>query len=190
VLYHLLECIRIGSILLWPTMPSTCEKIWAQLATDKTGYDSLSFGLLAAGGTLCDGEMLFARIDENKFFEALEKECAVEKPALAPEISIDDFAKTELRAGKILSAEKVEKSDKLLKFKVDLGFETRQILSGIAKWYKPEEMVGKTVIVVANLAPAKLRGELSEGMLLAADVGDTAKVVFLPDDVPAGAKIR
>ena len=196
VLYNLLECIRIGTILLWPMMPSTCEKVWVQLATDKTTYDALSFGLLESGKPLCDGEMLFARIDEAKFMADLEKELAEKeppkpaKPVLAEQINIDAFASVELRAGKILSAEKVEKSDKLLKFQIDLGWETRQIVSGIAKWYKPEEMVGKTVIVVANLAPAKLRGVESNGMLLAADVGDEAKVVFLPDDVPAGAKIR
>lgn len=196
VLYNLLECIRVGTILLWPLMPATCEKVWAQLNTEKTGYDTLVFGSLETGKALSDGEMLFSRIDEAKFMEELEKEEAAkqppkpEKPTLADQINIDAFAAVELRAGKILSAEKVAKSDKLLKFQVDLGFETRQVVSGIAKWYKPEDMVGKTVVVVANLAPAKLRGEESCGMLLAADVGDEAKVVFLSDDIPAGAKIR
>ncbi len=202
VLYNLLECIRIGTILLWPLIPSTCEKVWEQLSTDKTGYDTLAFGSLETGKPLQDGEMLFARIDEKKFMEQLEKEAAekeaakeaetskVEAPVLAPEINIDGFAAVELRAGKILSAEKVAKSDKLLKFQVDLGFETRQIVSGIAKWYAPEDMVGKTVAVVANLAPVKLRGEESQGMLLAADTGDRATVLFLSDDIPAGSKIR
>lgn len=196
VLYNLLECIRLGTILLWPLIPATCERVWAQLNTEKTGYDTLVFGCLEAGKALSEGEMLFARIDEAKFMEALEKEEAAkqppkpEKPALADQINIDAFAAVELRAGKILSAEKVAKSDKLLKFQVDLGWETRQVVSGIAKWYAPEEMVGKTVVVVANLAPVKLRGEESCGMLLAADAGDEVKVVFLPDEIPAGAKIR
>jgi len=108
----------------------------------------------------------------------------------APEISIDEFAKTELRVAKIVSAEPVPKSDKLLKLKVEMGGETRQVVSGISKWYKPEDLTGKKVILVANLAPAKLRGEISEGMILAADVGDTARVIFVDDEVPTGAKIR
>ena len=205
VLYNLLECIRIGAILLFPDMPTTCGKIFSYLGTDKTGYDDLAFGGLTAGKALNECDMLFARIDEEKFMAELEKKLAeneaanapkkIEKPKLMPQINIDNFMSVELRAGKVLSCEKVKKSDKLLKFEIDLGWETRQIVSGIAKWYSPEELIGKNVIVVANLAPAVLRGVESNGMILSADGVDEdgnekATVVILPDDVVPGSKIR
>ena len=106
------------------------------------------------------------------------------------QIKIDDFAKISLRAAKVLSCEPLKNSDKLLVLKVDNGFETKQILSGIAQFYDPKELVGKTVVLVDNLTPAKLRGETSEGMLLAADTKDGVKVLFLDDGIPAGSKIR
>ena len=204
VLYNLLESIRIGSVLLWPVMPETCEKIWKALATDKTGYDSLtSFGQLEAGFSVNECPMLFARIDEQKFMAELESEQVSAPESSTPKkardasrsIGIDVFASVELRAGKIVSCEKIKKSDKLLKLQIDLGSEVRQIVSGIAKWYSAEELVGKTVAVVANLAPAKLCGVESQGMILAADTesesGESfAQVVFLPDTVKPGSKIR
>ncbi len=105
-------------------------------------------------------------------------------------ISIDDFAKVELRVALVTDCEKVEKAKKLLKLQLDLGYEKRQIVSGIAEWYSPEDLIGKKVIVVANLKPAKLRGVESQGMLLAADVGDEAVVVFAPDKAEPGSKVR
>ena len=141
------------------------------------------------------------RIDEKAFNERLEADrkaaekaaAKEEKPAEKPEnaeITIDDFAKVSLKAAKVLSAEPVPKSDKLLRLVVDDGKGERQIVSGIAAWYKPEDLVGKTVVVVANLKPAKLRGVESNGMLLAADTESGANVVFLPDTVKPGASIH
>lgn len=107
-----------------------------------------------------------------------------------PEIAIDDFAKVSLKVAEIKSCEKVPKSDKLYQLKLDDGEGERQIVSGIAMFYKPEELIGKKVIIVANLKPAKLRGVMSNGMLLAADKGDEASVIFVDDSIPAGSKIR
>lgn len=155
-------------------------------------------------------EVLFARIDEKAFFAKLNgEEEKPEKPAKEPKapkakeekkaekaplpeglISIDQFAKVELRCALITACEAVPKSDKLLKLQLDDGAGGRQVVSGIHAWYEPEDLIGKKVVVVANLAPAKLRGVESQGMILAADVGDSAKVLFLDDSVPAGAKIR
>jgi len=203
VLYNLLEVIRFSATLLSPFLPGTAKRIFDQLGIEPSTWESLeSFGGLKPGHRVSQPEILFARIDMKQKLEELEaKAKAAEAKAeakageaagepRAPEISIDEFAKTELRVAKILSAEPVPKSDKLLKLKVEMGGETRQVVSGISKWYKPEDLTGKKVILVANLAPAKLRGEISEGMILAADVGDTARVIFVDDEVPTGAKIR
>ena len=144
---------------------------------------------------------LFGRIDAEKMMEQLQaKQAANAAPAqepeqeeiqLAPEITIDEFAKTELRVAKVLSAEKVKKSSKLLCLQLDDGMGGRQVVSGIAKWYKPEDLVGKKVIVVANLKPVKLCGVESCGMICAAELpGGEAKVLFADDSVPCGAKVR
>ena len=144
---------------------------------------------------LGENKILFARIDTPKMLKEIEERNAAKAPA-KPEkpkeeqIKIDDFAKISLRAAKVLSCEPLKNSDKLLILQVDNGFETKQVLSGIAQSYKPEELVGKTVALVDNLAPAKLRGETSEGMLLAADTESGVKVLFLDDEIPAGSKIR
>ena len=210
VLYELIEAIRFIGILCSPIIPETAEKILLQINTDINTLETLSaFGGYVAGTKVGEAVPLFARIDSDKVLselnaevEALKAKAAAEaaaaeaadaaKPApIAPEITIDDFFKADLRAGKIVSCEKVEKSNKLLRIKLDDGFGTRQVLSGIAKWYSPEDLVGKTVMFVANLKPAKLAGELSEGMICAADMPDgSAKVCFLDGSVPAGAKIR
>ena len=202
VLYNLLESIRFLAVLLQPFMPETAEKIFAQLNTDCKDYASLSaFGGLHAGDKVGEPVPLFGRIDAEKMIEQLKaKQEAAAAPAqepeqaeiqLAPEIAIEEFAKVELRVAKVLSAEKVKKSSKLLCIQLDDGMGGRQVVSGIAKWYKPEELVGKKVIVVANLKPVKLCGVESNGMICAADLPDgSAKVLFADDSMPCGAKIR
>lgn len=181
VLYNLLEAIRFGGVLLASFMPETSEKILDMLGTKERSLESLdSFGKLECGhAVIKKAPALFARIDEKKFMEELEKEKAekaekTEKaeaavPAGKPEITIDDFAKVEMKAGTVLSCEKVKKSKKLLRFQIALGSETRQVLSGIAEYYKPEELEGRQVVVVTNLKPRKMAGEESNGMILCAE---------------------
>ncbi len=206
VLYTLCEALRICAILLQPAMPDTSVKMFAQLGISGsalTEWDALAWGK-AASYSVKKGDVLFPRIDVKAELEALEKEAEakaaaaaaesapeaeIEYEALEPEITIDEFFKSDLRAAKVLECVPVEKSKKLLKMQVDLGFEKRQVVSGIAKWYKPEDMIGKTVVFVANLKPAKLCGVESQGMILASDVGEDARVIFLDSDVPPGSKI-
>lgn len=202
VLYNLLESIRFLAVLLQPFMPETAEKIFDQLNTDCKDYASLSaFGGLHAGDKVGEPVPLFGRIDAEQMIQQLKaKQEAAAAPAqepaqeaiqLAPEISIEDFAKVELRVAKVLSAEKVKKSSKLLCIQLDDGMGGRQVVSGIAKWYKPEDLVGKKVIVVANLKPVKLCGVESNGMICAADLPDgSVRVLFADDSMPCGAKIR
>jgi len=198
VLYNLVECIRIAGVLLTAFLPDTAKSILEQINAQETSYESIqSFGKSKAGTKLGNAKILFERIDEKAKLEEIQKIIEAAKPKreleipLSPEIGIEDFAKSDLRAGKILTCEKVEKSDKLYKLTVDVGeADARQIVSGIAKYYKPEELVGKTVIVVANLKPAKLRGVDSNGMILASDCDGEVKVVELSADVKPGSKIR
>ncbi len=200
VLYNLLESIRIAATLLKPFMPETAEKIFAQIGCgDQALEDAKEFGKLTAK-QVGKPEILFARIDIPKKLEEIKAAKEAKEKAEAPKkeektegiatIGIDDFAKVALRAAKILSCEPLPKSDKLLVMKINNGNGEKQVLSGIAQYYKPEELIGKTVILVDNLAPAKLRGTLSEGMLLAADSKDGVKVIFLDDSLEAGAVIR
>ena len=204
VMYNLLETIRICGILLTPYMPDSAEKIREQIGADASIYNWETagvYGSLPQTVTVHKGAALFPRIDMNKELAFLEERMdkqkkAAEKAAKKDEkklegvmIGIDDFAKVELKTAKILSCEPVKKSDKLLCLQVELGEEKRQIVSGIAEYYKPEDMVGKTVIVVSNLKPAKLRGVESQGMILAADTPDGVQVVFA-DGIPSGCKIR
>ena len=203
VLYNLLESIRFVAVLLSPFLPETSEKILAQINTDIKDYDSLSaFGALKADTVVGKAEPLFARIDAKKMFEKIEaraeaaQEAAKEENAEVEEaeglakIGIEDFSKVELKVAEIKDCEPVKKAKKLLKLTLDDGSKTpRTVASGIAKWYKPEELIGHKVIVVSNLKPAVLCGVESNGMILAADAGDEAKVVFV-DGVPNGAKIR
>ena len=212
VLYNLCEALRICSILLTPFMPSTSPKIFEQIGAQEsiTNWDSAAqWGLLPATATVKKGETLFPRIDMAKELEALEGGKKKEEPAPAKQkksnekkeskeetvpgiITIDDFAKVSLTVAEIKSCEKVEKSDKLYKLMLDDGGEElRQVVSGIAKWYAPEELVGKKVVIVANLKPVKLRGVLSNGMILAADcTKDDVKVLFLDPSIPNGANIH
>ena len=161
------------------------------------GFEDLSFESAgqfiynAAGKEIGDIPILFKRIDKAAFEkEQKQKEEEAERKAEEGKISIDDFAKVSLVAAKVLECEPVPKSDKLLRLTVDIGKEKRQVASGIAKWYAPEDLIGKKVILVENLKTAVLRGVKSQGMILASDSGDTVKVVFLDDSVPAGAKVR
>lgn len=201
VIYNLLECIRIAAVLLTPFIPSTCGKIFSQLGTLKTGYETISaFGALETGAKVKQGEALFARIDEKKLAELTEAKKAeaeaakkaaepVPAPERIPEIDYEHFIGVELRCAKVLSCEKLPKSKKLLVLQLDLGYEKRQIVSGIANFYTPEQLIGKRIIVVANLAPATLCGVESRGMLLASGEEDV-RVVFLDDSVKLGERIR
>lgn len=203
VLYNLLESIRFVAVILSPFLPETSEKILTQINTDIKDYDSLSaFGALKAGTVVGKAEPLFARIDAKEMFEKIEarakaaQEAAKEENAEVEEaeglakIGIEDFSKVELKVAEIKDCEPVKKAKKLLKLTLDDGSKTpRTVASGIAKWYKPEELIGHKVIVVSNLKPAVLCGVESNGMILAADAGDEAKVVFV-DGMPNGAKIR
>ena len=209
VLYNLAETIVIGSSLLWCAMPEAAEKAAAELGGSLRDFDKLGeFGLLPAGTRVSDKpEILFGRMKQKDMEEKVEKLYAAAKaaapaaPAAAPAapaapegtvslIDIAKFKEVSLRVGHILTAEKVEKADKLLKFTVDTGSEVRTIVSGIAKFYTPEEMVGKQVVVVANLKPAKLRGIESQGMLLCAVTAEGDVVIVSPEKpVPAGSEV-
>ena len=203
VLYNLLEVVRISSTLLYPFMPSTMPKVWEQIGLDEnnaTYENSGSLNVLPANVTVKKGDVLFPRIDAEKEIEELnaiisanapKEEAPAEKIVLEPEITIDDFAKVELRVGKIIECEKVKKSSKLLCMQVDDGMGGRQIVSGIAKWYKPDDLIGKKVQFVANLKPVKLCGVESNGMICAAETSDgDVKVIFVDDTLPVGSKIR
>lgn len=202
VLYNLLEAIRYIAILLTPFMPQTAEKIFEQMNCDIKDYDSMNtFGALKAGTKVNEAQALFARIDSEKMLAEIaqkQQEAAKKEEAAKPkkieglaQIAIDDFAKVELRVAKITQCEPVKRAKKLLKLHVDDGTaEGRQIVSGIAPWYTPDDLIGKSVIIVANLKPAKLCGEVSNGMLLAGDVDENdVKVVFV-DSIAAGTKLR
>ncbi len=198
VLYNLLESIRISAVLLSSYMPETAEKILDELSTSQRDADSLTeFGMLECGHTVeSKPEILFARIDPKEFMETLEadrkkEEKAAEKAAKkeVEQIGIEDFTKVELKVGTILSAEKHPKADRLLVEQIDLGNETRQIVSGIAANYKPEEVVGKKVIVVTNLKPVKLRGVESQGMILCASNDQDLDIVTILKDLPNGTKV-
>ncbi|MBQ8690006.1 MAG: methionine--tRNA ligase [Clostridia bacterium] len=198
VIYNLLEVIRVAAVLLAPYIPETADKIFAQLATDKTEFATVSeFGALESEKPLGEAFTLFARIDEKKFFEELEAkkaaEAAAEEATLEPEheaeIGIDTFAAVELRVGEILACEPIPKAKKLLKLQIDLGYEKRQVVSGIAKFYTPDELVGKKVCVIVNLKPVKLCGVDSNGMILASGEEDV-KVVFIDKSVKNGERIH
>ena len=192
VLYNLLECIRLLSIMLSPIMPDSCESIKTQICCNDV---ELSFGNTKEY-SVGAATPLFARLDSEKVLAeiAAEQEAAKEVKAenvvTSEQIGIEDFAKVELTAAKIVDCESVPKAKKLLKLTIDDGSgKNRTVASGIAKFYTPEQLVGKTVILVSNLKPATLCGIESQGMILAADCGDDIKVIFL-EDIPAGSKIR
>ncbi len=196
VLYNLLETVRVCAGLLAPFMPDTSAEIAKRLGGASMDWDSLNqFGVLSHEAATVAGAPLFPRIDMDKELAALEelkKPAVQEDPLPEPkaEIAFDDFEKVEMTVVKVLTCEKVKKSEKLLKFTLNDGTNTpRQILSGIAKYYQPEELVGKTLVAVTNLAPRKMMGQLSCGMLLSAERGDKLHLVMLDDKIPAGARL-
>lgn len=203
VLYNLIECIRIASVLLSPFLPETARKIQQQIGADKTDFKSVqTFGATVPGSRVGQAVPLFERIDEAEKMKEIEahvdaslksaQACADETEAeSAPLITIDDFSKVELKAAKVISCEPVPKSNKLLKLMLDAGEPSpRQVVSGIATWYAPEELIGKTIVLVSNLMPVKLRGVDSNGMILAADNAENDVRVLFLDGVRPGAKIR
>ena len=201
VMYNLLETVRICAGLLQPFMPDTSAEILRRIGAEDSAWDSLcAFGGLKAETTVVAGPALFPRIDAQKELEELEALNAKPQEPVAPKedplpeplppITFDDFCKVEMTVVKVLECENVKKSDKLLKFTLNDGTDTpRQILSGIAKYYKPEELIGKTLVAVTNLPPRKMMGRESCGMILSAERGDRLQVVMLDDSVPAGARL-
>ncbi len=194
VLFNLLESIRFIGTLLYPFMPETADKIIAQIGAEKCDIASLSVFAESGEKSVGTAEVLFARIDEAKKLEELAAENEPPKKEVAPykdEIVYDEFDKIDLRVAKVVACEPVPKADKLLKLILNTGEAERQIVSGIAKEYKPEELIGKKIILVSNLKPAKLRGVESNGMLLAADMPDGGcKVIFVDDAVEEGSQIH
>ncbi len=202
VLYNLLESLRFISVLITPFLTDTSEKMNVQLNTELTTWDSLaSFDGTKAGSHVVKGDVIFPRIDVEEKLKQLEAlKPAPVKPAdeeivknpIKEEITIEDFEKIDLRVVKVLECEPIKKAKKLLKLKVDLGGETRQVVSGIAMHYKPEDLVGKYVVLVANLKPVKLRGELSQGMILAASTSDDSLLTLVNPggELPTGSQVR
>ena len=205
VLYNLLEAIRWGATMLSPIIPETAEEILSKLCIEGIDFETIGtedkFGGIKVGSVLGDSRVMFARIDEAKMLAEIEAEreaarIAEEKANAKPEkpegcamIGIEDFMGVELRTAKVLSCERVPKAKKLLCMQLDLGYEQRQVVSGIAAYYTPEQLVGKKVIIVANLKPAKLCGIESQGMILASGEEDV-RVVFLAEDTPLGERVR
>ena len=195
VLYNLIESIRIAAVLLDSFLPETSKKILDQINTDQRSYETVStFGLYASGSKVTDQpQALFMRLDPKVILAQIEAKKAPvkeeKKEPEVPEITIEDFAKVELKVGTVVKCEKHPKADKLLVSQVSLGNETRQIVSGIASCYSPEEMVGRKVIVVTNLKPANLRGVESQGMLLAGQHKKKISLATLADNLPDGTKI-
>ncbi|MBQ4050849.1 MAG: methionine--tRNA ligase subunit beta, partial [Oscillospiraceae bacterium] len=217
VLSNLIEAIRFIGVLLAPFLPDTSASILEQINAPAAALEDVAeFGSVGAR-KVNEAKALFARVDEAKMMDQIRKEIIEpqiaeaqaeaaknappveeksEEPAFQPEpiadvITFDDFTKVDLRVGKVVACEKMKKSKKLLKIQLEDGFGTRQILSGIAAWYTPEDLIGKKVVFVANLAPRNMAGELSEGMIIAGDCANgDVKVMFVDDAVPAGAAIH
>jgi len=202
VLYTVLDGVRLVSLMLYPFMPDTALKIREQLGTagdiNKSSTEELRrIRILNSGHKLGEAQQLFPRIDEKEMLESLKKETAESKKKddkgqlVVEEIDFTHFEKMTLKAAKVIECEKIKKSDKLLRMQLDLGTEKRQVVSGIAKSYKPEDMIGKTVVLVANLKPAKLMGTLSEGMILSATAdGKKHTVLELPESITPGTDIK
>ncbi|MCB2341963.1 methionine--tRNA ligase [Clostridium estertheticum] len=201
VLYNLVESLRMTSVLISAFLPTTSKKINAQINTDVVTWDSLSsFDGTIAGTKVNKGDVMFPRIDVEAKIEELnllveEERKLASKPTMLPikeEITIEDFDKIDMRVVKVLECEQMKKTKKLLKLKVDLGGEVRQVISGIAMNYKPEDLIGKYVVLVANLKPVNLRGELSQGMIIAASTDDDSKLftISIPGELPTGSTVR
>ncbi len=202
VLYNLAEVIRFITVLIGPTMPSTPDKVWAQMGLvgheEVKTWDSLKWGGFPADIQVNRGDPIFPRIDLTEMEKLWAEEDAAKAKAEAakqfepikPEITIEDFAKIDFRVCKVLQCEKVKKADKLLKMEVQVGAETRTVVSGIAQRYTPEEMVGKQLVLVANLKPAKLRGIESQGMILAASHNGEMEVLEVPASILPGGQVK
>ena len=201
VMYNLTECIAMATSMLYPFMPQTAAVALKQLNVELRDYNKLGeFGLYPDGNKVTENpETLFARLDANEVNKKAEEIAAkyakkeekkAEKVEEKPEIGIEDFAKISLRVGQVTACERVEKSDKLLKLTLSLGDEQRTVASGIAKYYTPEQMVGKKVILVANLKPAMLRGVKSEGMILCAEKDGVVTLVEPAPEMPVGSVVR
>ena len=202
VLYNLAESIIIGTSLLEPFMPDTAGKVAAYFGTDLRSYDAMNkFGLIADGTKVVEkADILFKRLDvkevveqANAMYEARKTKPAEaeEQKPLKPEIDIDLFGRLDLRVAKVIACEKVQKADKLLHLTVDVGGEKRSIVSGIAKYYTAEEMIGKEVVIIANLKPVKLRGIDSQGMILCAENKDGKLALVSPEKpVESGSEVR
>lgn len=191
ILYQIVAALRVAALLLEPFLPAAAQKIWERLGLDlkefqKIPYTQLSWEDLPAPLQLQKGDPLFPRIEEKeKKMEEKKSDTPTDN-----KISIEDFAKIDLQIARILKAEKVEGADKLLKLEIDLGTEQRQLVAGIAKSYEPEALIGKQIVVVANLKPAKIRGVESNGMLLAASSDDRIVIVSPESEMPVGSKIK
>ncbi len=205
VLFHCTEALRLCAAMLAPVMPETAERIWAQLGLDGAAsdvrLDQLAWSDILVGTTLAGGSALFPRVDAKKVYARLEAEAGGDSPPtqeadgpppLAPMITIEDFVKLDLRTATVVEAEPVKGADKLLRLVVDLGFEKRQVLAGIAKVYDPAKLIGRKVVVVANLKPRKMRGLESNGMIVAASMppDDRPVLVGFDEDVADGARLK
>lgn len=204
VMYNLAEVLRQVTILISPVMPNVAAKVWQQLGLDAAtagqDWEALAWGGFPAGTKIQRGEALFPRIDwEKQLAEenegTAEESAAAEEPMaeiapIKPEISIEDFERIDLRVCQVVACEKVKKADKLLQLTVKLGNEERTVVSGIAQYYQPDELVGRQVVLVANLKPAKLRGIESRGMILAASDGDKLQVLQVPAEILPGSIVR
>ncbi len=195
VMYNLCESIRISAELIAPVMTRTSPKILEQIGAENYGWHSAKEWGKQESYTVKKGEALFPRIDVQAELEALEKEQAakkeavIEEPEHKAEITIDEFDKTELRVAEVIACEKIKKAKKLLKLQVDLGYEKRQVVSGIALHYEPADLIGKRVILVTNLKPVTLCGEESRGMILCASKGDKLCIVTPAEDTPLGSEV-
>ncbi|NKE07844.1 methionine--tRNA ligase [Mesobacillus selenatarsenatis] len=204
VMVHLAESLRRVAVLLKPFLTRTPDKIFAQLNVTSEAlqtWESLEeFGQIPAGTKVVQGEPIFPRLELKDEVEFIKEKMQGSAPAAAPvekekpevqeEIRIDDFMKVDLRVAQVVHAEPIKKADKLLKLQLDLGYEKRQVVSGIAKYYKPEDLIGKKVICVTNLKPVKLRGELSEGMILAGEKDGVMSLATVDDSLSIGAKVK
>lgn len=201
VLYNLVEAIRYVTLMIAPVMPTIPDKVWAQIgavAEENKDWSDLVWGQTKQGQKVSKRDAIFPRIDIKEKQQGNKEEKpkvkkSKEEQKIEPqkeEITIEDFAKLDLRVAEVVACEKVEKTDKLLKLEVKLGDEVRTIVSGIAKHYTPEELVGKKIVMVANLKPAKLRGITSQGMILAASQGDILEVISVDKDLPGGSRIK
>jgi len=218
VLWVAADTLRVVAVLAHPVIPNATEKLWKSLglagSVGERGIDSLDFGALKPGTKIAKAETLFPRVEKQEAVERMEAmESEPQKPAAAapsagasaattpagaaaqtaPEkIAIEDFAKVEMRVGQVKTAERIVGADKLLKLTVDIGTEVRQICAGIAQFYEPESLVGRKVVVVVNLAPRKLRGVESNGMIVAASVGPEGRPVLaaFTEDVEVGARLK